>query len=69
MGSNEIATQVEKRESGALQTATDLSQDGVEQIANELRKLLADVFALYMKTKNFHWHMSGKTFSRLSPAA
>ena len=41
---------------------TDLSQDGVKQIAEELRKLLADVFALYVKTKNFHWHMSGPHF-------
>ena len=41
---------------------TDLSQDGVKQIAEELRKLLADVFALYVKTKNFHWHMSGRHF-------
>ncbi|HEY6374556.1 MAG TPA: DNA starvation/stationary phase protection protein, partial [Edaphobacter sp.] len=41
---------------------TDLSQEGVKQIAEELRKLLADVFALYVKTKNFHWHMSGRHF-------
>ena len=41
---------------------TDLSHDGVTEIAEELRKLLADVFALYLKTKNFHWHMSGPHF-------
>ncbi len=41
---------------------TDLSPKGVAQISGELRKLLADVFALYVKTKNFHWHMSGKHF-------
>src|ERR1700729_2740493 len=41
---------------------TDLSQEGVAKIAEELRKLLADVFALYVKTKNFHWHMSGRHF-------
>jgi starvation-inducible DNA-binding protein len=34
----------------------------VVQISDALRKLLADVFALYVKTKNFHWHMSGKHF-------
>jgi starvation-inducible DNA-binding protein len=46
----------------ALATPTDLNHDGVEEICEELRKLLADVFALYLKTKNFHWHMSGPHF-------
>ena len=41
---------------------TDLSAEGVEEISGELRKLLADVFALYLKTKNFHWHMTGRHF-------
>jgi starvation-inducible DNA-binding protein len=41
---------------------SDLSAAGVSQIAEELRLLLADVFALYVKTKNFHWHMSGRHF-------
>jgi starvation-inducible DNA-binding protein len=41
---------------------TDLSGDAVVEISTELRKLLADVFALYLKTKNFHWHMSGSHF-------
>jgi starvation-inducible DNA-binding protein len=44
------------------ETATDLSSDAVVQITDALRKLLADVFTLYVKTKNFHWHMSGKHF-------
>ena len=35
---------------------------GVEEISNELRRLLADVFALYFKTKSFHWHMTGRHF-------
>ena len=43
-------------------TPTDLSGDGVEEITSNLRRLLADVFALYLKTKNFHWHMSGRHF-------
>jgi starvation-inducible DNA-binding protein len=43
-------------------TPTDLSGDGVEEITSNLRRLLADVFALYVKTKNFHWHMSGQHF-------
>jgi len=46
----------------ALATPTDLNHDGVEAITASLRQLLADVFALYMKTKNFHWHMSGHHF-------
>ena len=46
----------------ALATPTDLAAAGVVAIGNELRGLLADVFALYVKTKNFHWHMSGPHF-------
>jgi starvation-inducible DNA-binding protein len=34
----------------------------VKEISADLRKLLADAFALYMKTKNFHWHMTGPNF-------
>ncbi len=43
-------------------TPTDLGGDAVEEISSNLRRLLADVFALYVKTKNFHWHMSGRHF-------
>jgi starvation-inducible DNA-binding protein len=41
---------------------TDLSTKAVLEISTELRQLLADVFAIYVKTKNFHWHMSGRHF-------
>jgi starvation-inducible DNA-binding protein len=41
---------------------SDLSENGVKEISTDLRKLLADVFALYVKTKNFHWHMTGPNF-------
>lgn len=41
---------------------TDLDQDAVVEISGALRQLLADVFSLYLKTKNFHWHMSGSHF-------
>ena len=41
---------------------TDLSAVGVAAVSESLNQLLADVFALYMKTKNFHWHMSGPHF-------
>lgn len=43
-------------------TTTDLSDNAVEAISSNLRRLLADVFALYVKTKNFHWHVSGRHF-------
>jgi starvation-inducible DNA-binding protein len=44
------------------QTRTDLSREAVTEITSELRELLADVFSLYLKTKNFHWHMKGQHF-------
>jgi starvation-inducible DNA-binding protein len=47
---------------GDLEPSADLGRNGVEEISNDLRRLLADVFALYLKTKNFHWHMSGRHF-------
>jgi starvation-inducible DNA-binding protein len=45
-----------------LGTPTDLSSDAVRDISSALKVLLADVFALYLKTKNYHWHMSGRHF-------
>jgi len=50
------------RVSYALATPSDLLPEGVAAISGELRRLLADVFAVYVKTKNFHWHMSGPHF-------
>ena len=49
----------------ALATPTDLGANATRDIAAALNGLLADVFAIYPKTKNFHWHMSGSHFSRL----
>lgn len=46
----------------ALATPTDLGANATRDIAAALNGLLADVFALYLKTKNFHWHMSGAHF-------
>jgi len=46
----------------ALATPSELGPDSVKNIAGALNALLADVFALYIKTKNFHWHMSGPHF-------
>ena len=45
-----------------LDTPTDLPQDAVDKISAALNTLLADAFALYLKTKNFHWHVSGRHF-------
>ena len=46
----------------ALDTPTDLEDKAVKEISQALNGLLADVFALYLKTKNFHWHVSGPHF-------
>ena len=45
-----------------LDTPTDLSQEAVDKISAALNPLVADAFALYIKTKNFHWHVSGRHF-------
>jgi starvation-inducible DNA-binding protein len=45
-----------------LDTPTDLSADAVREISAALNALIADTFALYLKTKNFHWHVSGPHF-------
>src|SRR5438270_9424372 len=60
MATSEV-THLKKQSQRSFQT-TDLGRDAVVQISSELRQLLADVFALYLKTKNFHWHMSGPHF-------
>jgi starvation-inducible DNA-binding protein len=46
----------------SLTTPTSLSDKAVQDISGALKLLLSDVFALYLKTKNFHWHMSGPHF-------
>jgi starvation-inducible DNA-binding protein len=45
-----------------LATPSDLDPAAVKEIAGAMNRILADVFALYFKTKNFHWHMSGPHF-------
>jgi starvation-inducible DNA-binding protein len=45
-----------------LTVPTDLARSAVKDIAGAMNAILADVFALYLKTKNFHWHMSGPHF-------
>jgi starvation-inducible DNA-binding protein len=46
----------------AISTATDLSAEATREISGALNALLADAFGLYVKTKNFHWHLSGPHF-------
>jgi starvation-inducible DNA-binding protein len=50
------------RRASPLVTPTDLGAEASKDIAAGMNGILADVFALYMKTKNFHWHMSGPHF-------
>ena len=50
------------RRDAPLATPTDLTHSATEDIAAAMNGILADVFALYLKTKNFHWHMSGQHF-------
>jgi starvation-inducible DNA-binding protein len=54
---------LEPRKTAArLDTPTDLSSNAVRDVSTALNGLLADTFALYVKTKNFHWHVSGPHF-------
>ncbi|MDE8453387.1 ferritin-like domain-containing protein, partial [Klebsiella pneumoniae] len=46
----------------ALKTPTDLKTNAVKTVSQALNGILADSFALYLKTKNFHWHVSGPHF-------
>jgi len=55
-------SELAQRRDSALATRTDLSQAAVKDISGTMNAILADVFALYVKTKNFHWHMSGPHF-------
>jgi starvation-inducible DNA-binding protein len=51
-----------RRPAPALDTPTDLDEAAVTAVSEALNGLLADAFALYLKTKNFHWHVSGPHF-------
>jgi starvation-inducible DNA-binding protein len=54
--------EVIERRQAPLKTPSDIHMESVREISGALNILLADVFALYIKTKNFHWHMSGPHF-------
>src|ERR1700693_5774577 len=55
-------TELRQRRDAPISTRTDLKPAAVKDIAGAMNAILADVFALYLKTKNFHWHMSGPHF-------
>ena len=54
--------ELRQRRDAPLATPTDLTRSATKDIAGARNAILADVFALYLKTKNFHWHMSGPHF-------
>jgi starvation-inducible DNA-binding protein len=56
------AQDAKPRRIAALETPTDLKSNAVRDLAGALNALLADMFGLYLKTKNFHWHVSGPHF-------
>jgi starvation-inducible DNA-binding protein len=56
------APEARKKPAPALDTPTDLSDNAVKAMSAALNVVLADAFALYLKTKNFHWHVSGPHF-------
>src|SRR5437763_2415981 len=60
-GSTKTA-ELRQRRDAPLTTPTDLTRSATKDIAGAMNAILADVFALYLKTKNFHWHMSGAHF-------
>src|SRR5215467_11628970 len=57
-----MGSDVKARRTAPLDTPTDLKTNAVRDISGALNILLADMFALYLKTKNFHWHISGPHF-------
>jgi starvation-inducible DNA-binding protein len=57
-----MATELKQRRTARLRVTTHFDASASESIAGEMNAILADVFALYLKTKNFHWHMSGPHF-------
>jgi len=56
-------SELQERRKAPLATPTDLGKAATGTIAGTLNTLLADVFTLYLKTKNFHWHISGPDFT------
>ena len=59
---SKVRTLESRRPAAQLDTPTDLSEAAVKEISTALNGLLADAFAVYLKAKNFHWHVSGPHF-------
>jgi starvation-inducible DNA-binding protein len=62
MTDSKKTTELKHRREAPILTPTDLGDEASKDIAGGMNGILADVFALYLKTKNFHWHMSGPHF-------
>jgi starvation-inducible DNA-binding protein len=62
MPSKQKEAHVKRNTEASIDSPSDLSPAAVTAICDTLRQLLADVFVLYVKTKSFHWHMSGPHF-------
>src|SRR5215467_15008661 len=60
--SNPRRAELVHRRDAPLETRTDLTSEATRDISGAMNAILADVFALYVKTKNFHWHMTGHHF-------
>ena len=60
------AEELTRRRNAPLATSSDLVAAAVTDISAVMNGILADVFALYLKTKNFHWHMSGRSFATIT---
>ena len=62
MSNNKVRKLEPRKPAAALDTPTDLSNEAVKAVSEALNTILADSYALYLKTKNFHWHVSGPHF-------
>ena len=58
----ETKPEIEARRGASHTQRTDIAAESVKEISAALTALVADIFTLYVKTKNFHWHMSGRHF-------
>lgn len=61
----DVGERAGRKAPAALATPTTVDKRGVEEIAKAINPIIADAFALYVKTKNFHWHLSGPRFRDL----
>src|SRR5262245_43164734 len=62
MAKGTAPTEPRHKSAAPIDTPIDLSRDAVAEVTEALNALVADSFALYLKTKNFHWHVSGPHF-------